>query len=42
VHQWLLRYADGNGLDRLADRHRDWRRCLHQLPATVETRFAAM
>lgn len=42
VHQWLRRYADGNGLGGLADRSSRPDSCPHQMPAKVEARVLAM
>lgn len=42
VHQWLRRYADGNGLGGLADRSSRPASCPHQMPAAVEARIVAM
>jgi transposase InsO family protein len=42
VHEWLRRYADGNGLGGLADRSSRPASCPHQVPAVVEARIVAM
>ena len=42
VHEWLRRYADGDGLGGLADRSSRPVSCPHQMPAAVEARVVAM
>jgi transposase InsO family protein len=42
VHQWLRRYADGNGLNGLADRSSRPASCPHQMSAVVEARIVTM
>ncbi len=42
VHAWLRRYADGNGLNGLADRSSKPASCPHQMPPRVEARIVAL